>query len=298
MADAVFETVNLSKCYGNICALAGLSVSAGPGRVIALLGPNGAGKTTLLKLLLGHLEPTQGRAMLFGEPARALSPRTASRVASLIDRQEPPKLATLGLLTRLQAAASPTFNHAWFAEQLASLELKHPIAYGLMSKGQRRQVLANLCLASGADLLMLDEPAEGLDTSARRHLYDVVRKKSNDAGTTIFIATHNIHDIERVADDVVLLVKGKLVLHEALETLREQMREVIMPLNIPATPLVEGAEILRKSTSAGMRSLHVRLPEGKQSALEDHARPLAEEHYVDLENLYLALSTPAEEEVA
>lgn len=220
------HAAGLTRDYGTRRALDRLDLQVEPGRIAALLGTNGAGKSTLLKLLAGFLEPTAGEARMIGVAAREVPNAFPFSVASLIDGHEPPAWATAARMIAMQAEASPKFDGD-FANKFSfggGVDSRTP--YGALSKGQRRRILAGLVLASGGDVMLLDEPADGLDPAARRELYDVLRRRVNDSGATALVATHIINDVERIADDVAIVDHGRLLLSASLEDLREQVREI------------------------------------------------------------------------
>ncbi len=206
---AIISTAGLSRDFGTKRALDKVILEIMPARIVALLGPNGAGKTTFLKLLSGALEPTEGSASLFREPSRHLPAQTLQRFSVMLDGEEPPAWVKLQLLLDLEAEAKPHIDHAACVQALQSHDLAVNARYGTLSKGQKRWVQAMLCLCSGSELLLLDEPSEGLDPAARRELYDRIRTYANDHSATLIVATHLIHDIERIADEVAILCQGK-----------------------------------------------------------------------------------------
>lgn len=220
------RAAGLARDYGTRRALGPFDLEVEAGRIVALLGTNGAGKSTLLKLLAGAIEPTAGEAHVLGLPARDLPQERPAAVASLIDGHEPPAWATATRMIAMQSEVSPKFD-VGFAKKFCfggGIESRAP--YGALSKGQRRRVLAGLTLASGADVMLLDEPADGLDPAARRELYDILRRHVNESGATALVATHVINDVERVADDVAIVDRGRLLLSASIEELREQVREI------------------------------------------------------------------------
>jgi len=223
------RTTNLGRDFGRVKALDGLDLAVSAGTVLTLLGPNGAGKTTLLRILMGLIEPTRGQATVLGEPSRSLSAGVAGRVAYVGDRCEPPGWVSAAVLEDLQAAASGAFDRALFRDFCVrrGLSLKQP--YGAMSKGQRRWVLTSLALAARPAVILLDEPADGLDPAARKALYDAVRDHVNVHDATAIVTTHVIGDVERIADDVAIIDGGKLRLHAPLEDLRDNVRQVELP---------------------------------------------------------------------
>lgn len=285
----------LSRDYGRRRALDAVNLEIHAGRIVALLGPNGAGKSTFLKLCAGMIEPTAGGASIFGISAREAPNSAPWRVACLLDSHEPPEWADGLRLVAMQAEASPRFDRAFADAFCFSGGIDPRWPYGSLSRGQRRRLLAGVVLATGADLILLDEPADGLDTATRRDLYDRLRRRVNDSGATAIVATHNIHDIERVADDVAILNHGRLVLTGSLEDLREQVREIEMPLGAalrPDSPI----EILARRRERDAELLWARSTGGEQAiAVAVGAAPAISP--VGLEDLYLALTQTSFEEL-
>ena len=239
MDKLVIRTEGLGRDFGRKQAVEDLTLAVEQGKVIALLGPNGAGKTTLLNLVSGRLAPSNGKAWVFAQDSRRLTPDSTSRIAQMTDRSEPHHWATLKDLMNLQKGATPGFDRG-FAEHICTkrdLPLKG--TYGTLSKGQKRWVLASLALASDAGLLLLDEPADGLDPSARRELYNHVRDYVTRKNATAVVATHIIGDIERIADEVAIINGGHLALHASLEDLREQVKEIELPADTDLEPVAE-----------------------------------------------------------
>ncbi|MCP4645238.1 MAG: ABC transporter ATP-binding protein [bacterium] len=291
MSEYAIRAEGLSRDYGKKRALDKADLALEPGRVVALLGPNGAGKSTLLKLWMGLLEPTEGAGYVLGHPARALPPEVCPRITGMLDGAEPPDWATAGQIMNLQADASPHFDRAFAEEFVYGRGVKPRERYGTLSKGRKRWLVAGVCLASRADVLLLDEPADGLDTAARRLLYDAIRDYVNERDATVIVATHIIHDIERIADDVVLLRDGKVAINEPLEDLREHVREV-------EVRAVNGGPDFGEATVLGVRSegdtMVYWVVAGNNAAdLTARLGPNAQMRPVDLETLYLAATEHA-----
>jgi len=306
MSEPVIEAENLSRLYGSLAALDGLNLRIGAGSLVALLGPNGAGKTTLLRLLAGLLEPTAGMARVLGRDSRRLPEAAARSLGVMIDGHEPPRGARLRWLAALQAAGQARFDAAQASRLLEELHLDGGTRFGRLSKGQRRWALVALALASQSEVLLLDEPADGLDPASRRALYDHLRRQVNDGRSTALVATHIIDDIERVVDEVAIIHRGRLVLHAGLEDLREQVREVELPAaaGTPEPPL----EVLANVIRGDARHAWVRGGEAVEAAVArqfGHGVPV---HPFNLEQLFLALTggaartsardRPANEEVS
>ncbi len=290
MNSVAIKTDGLTRDFGHVKALEEFSIEVPAGRVVALVGPNGAGKSTLLRLLMGFLEPTRGSAWVLGAGARCQPPSVSSRIASIGEGHVPPVWASARHLFRLQAGASAKFD-CDAAEEFCrgrGVSLNKP--YGTLSKGQRRWLLAGLAIASGADLLLLDEPADGLDPSARRELFDVLRDCVNDRQATAVVATHVISDIERVADDVAIIDHGRLALHASLEDLREQVREVEVPKGSEPADWGEATDLIATRQIGGTTVAWVRCRGNGLADLERRLGPQALFRTAGLEALYLAVT--------
>ena len=295
LATFATEARVLSRDYGAKRALDAVNLRIERGRIVALLGPNGAGKTTLLKLMAGLMEPTEGEVWTLGEPSREMSPETLTRVANLLDGHEPPPWARGRSILALQEEASSRFDRAYAESICFGRGVKPGERYGALSKGQKRWLLAGVALATRADLMLLDEPADGLDPEARRALYDALRERVNDCEATAIVSTHVIADIERVADDVAILHRGRIVLHAALEDLREETWEIETPAG--ATPVThDRLRVLARTVDGEIATVIVHCPGGRD-ALQAHLPPDARiVGGVGLESLYLAVAGSQEGE--
>jgi len=231
MNDPTVQTTDLGRDFGEVNALGDLSMTVPGGTILTLLGPNGAGKTTLLRILMGLIEPTRGEATVLGKPARSLPADIASQVAYVGDRCEPASWITPATLLDIQTSATKTFDEALFRDYCKQREIPLKRPYGSMSKGQRRWVLTSLALACRPRLILLDEPADGLDPSARKALYDAIRDHVYQNDATAIVTTHIISDVQRVADEVAIIDAGRLILHAPLEDLRESVRQVEIVTN-------------------------------------------------------------------
>ena len=290
MNSGAIRVEELTRDYGRFRALDHVNLTIEPGRVVALLGPNGAGKTTLLRLLMGLLEPTEGRSWLLGGASRALPEAVVSRIGYMGDAEEPPGWATIQGLIDLQADASACFDRERMKQLLEARGLSPDRTYGSLSKGQKKWVRAGLILAAGTDVLLMDEPAEGLDPSARQDMYDRLREHASQKDAIAVVATHVISDIERIADDVALIDHGRLVVYAALEDLREQVRQVELPADEPAPSWPAGVNVLGRRRDADMQLIWVQCPPGTESNLEPVLARSAVVRRVGLETFYLAVT--------
>lgn len=285
--DAV-RIESLCRDFGRLRALDGVSLKIPQGEIVALVGPNGAGKTTLLKLLAGLLQPTSGEARLWDIPTFPPARAALGRLACLLDGCEPPRPVRIRDLVSLKAGAVSEFDRSLANSLFEKRGLGPKRRWHTLSKGQKRWVLAVLAIASHADLLLLDEPADGLDPAARRDLYGLLRGVVDERQTTVLLASHILADVERVADRVVFVDRGQVRLDESLETLREEVREVELDTRIgSADHLPHAAELLGCRETPGGTLVWLRYRDvgriDEPLAGEIHRRS------VGLEDLYLAV---------
>jgi ABC-2 type transport system ATP-binding protein len=215
----------LHKSYGGAVAVHRFDVTIAPGRIVGLVGNNGAGKTTVLKMLCGVLEPTAGTATLDGTSTTQAEARRGigflPEDSPLYDDQTP--LQYLAFFARLYGLpAKPSVRRA--TDLLRSLRLdeehwRKPI--GNLSKGSARKVAIARSLLHAPPVLLLDEPASGLDPATRREL-DGFLSGLRAQGTAILLSAHNLSQVEALCDDIVLLHAGRIVAQGTLAELRAQ----------------------------------------------------------------------------
>ena len=215
----------LRKSYGNVHAVAGIDLDVAPGSIVGLVGNNGAGKTTLMKLLCGILEPTGGTATIDGEPTAR--PATRQRLgflpedSPLYDDQTPLQyLAFFGGLYGLsgkesRARAEPLLDGL----RLGREHWAKPI--GELSKGSARKVAIARAFLHDPAVLLLDEPASGLDPATRREL-DGFLLGQRRAGKAILLSAHNLKQVEELCDSIILVHAGCVVARGSLTALRTQ----------------------------------------------------------------------------
>ncbi len=201
--------------------LDGVSFSVEPGEIVGLLGENGAGKTTLMRIAMGMLEAQSGEVRLFGLDPRTQAVEIKRRVGYVSEDQILPPFLRVRQVLELHRELFPTWDDE-IAGALAtrfSLPLDEKIKH--LSKGQARQVALLCAIGHRPELLLLDEPAGGLDPAARREFLEASIQLLNAAGTTILFSSHYMSDVERMADRVVMLHEGRVLLDNSLDELRE-----------------------------------------------------------------------------
>ncbi len=258
----VIETRNLTKSFKHaVVAVTGLDLFISRGTVFGLMGRNGAGKTTTLRLLMGLLRADSGSAKVLGEDLGNAPRQVRQRVAYVSQAQQLPGWMTLADFSRFHAF----FYAGWdpeFARQLArrwDLPWTRPV--GTLSGGEQRQAAILLALAARPEVLLLDEPAANLDAISRRALLSSMVEAIGDGeGCTILFSTHMISDLERVADHIGIMDRGRLVTTVGLTELLETTKRVQVVFDEAGPPfglMIPGA--LRSHTAGPVVTAIVRL---------------------------------------
>lgn len=290
MSEFIIKTEKLCRNFDSVCAVDRISMSLKQGQILAIIGPNGAGKTTLLKLLLGLIAPDEGHAEVLGQPCFPPRASATKRIATLLETYQPPYGARIRDLLSLKAGTGSGLDIQRATELVKQKGHKLNNTWHTLSKGQGRWVLSAIALASNPDLLIMDEPADGLDPSSRRQLYALIREEVNRWDTTALITSHILPDVERIADEVAIIDHGRLLFHASLEDLREQVREVelSLPEGLSPAELPEGTELLGQKISLQTTLAWIRHHDGKPDETtlpgELRRRP------ANLEQIYMALT--------
>jgi ABC-2 type transport system ATP-binding protein len=208
MPASIATLDGVTRRYGQVTAVDGLSLGILRGQTVALLGPNGAGKTTTVELLLGLANPDAGMVRLFGGPPAAAV--AAGRVGAMLQDAGLPQGAKVAELIGLVGSLYPDPLSVADALRLADLEQVAGRQVQRLSGGQRQRVRLALALAGNPELLILDEPTAALDVDARRTFWDRVRGYVS-AGRTVLFATHRLEEADAVADRVVVIAGGRLL---------------------------------------------------------------------------------------
>ncbi|MDX2153654.1 MAG: ABC transporter ATP-binding protein [Bryobacteraceae bacterium] len=229
-ADTVIEIRGLSKRYKHAVALDGLSLTVPRGSVYAFLGRNGAGKTTTLKILLGLTRATGGEARVLGLPCdnERASLEIRRRAASVNEKKTLYTCMTVEHIIRFTRPFFPAWNRDLESRYLKAFEIPLQQKVGALSKGTLSRLNLLLAMCRGAELLLLDEPTEGLDPAATEVVLQELMSLAAGAGATIFFSSHQLHEVEQIADRVCLIHAGRALLEESLDDIKLRYRRVSM----------------------------------------------------------------------
>ncbi len=207
-AELVAALDHVTKQYGAITALDGLSLSLRRGEIVALLGPNGAGKSTSVRLLLGLASPSSGTARIFGGDPREAATRT--RIGAMLQVGAMPK--TLKVREHIDLFRSYYPHPLPVAEilRIAQLEGIEDRLFGELSGGQKQRLLFGLAICGDPEIVFLDEPTVGLDIEARRGLWEQIRSLAR-RGKTVLMTTHYLEEADALAHRIIVINQGRVV---------------------------------------------------------------------------------------
>ncbi len=248
MTERVIDIRGLTKYYGPTRGIEDLDLSINRGEIFGFLGPNGAGKTTTLRLLLGLLKPTRGTVCLFGRDLSRMRHSLFRRIGTV-----PGEFTLYRNITGryfLNFMNSLSGNEAVLQEELiadfrlSDRDLDRKIRF--YSNGMKQKLVIIQALQEDPDLLVMDEPGEGLDPLNQNVLYEYL-KRFRDHGKTIFLSSHNLAEVEKICNTVGLVRRGKLVAVESLASLKKKMvrrMEITfagetVPDNLHPAPVIE-----------------------------------------------------------
>jgi ABC-2 type transport system ATP-binding protein len=224
----IIETADLRKNYGEVEAVRGLSLQVPVGSIYGFLGRNGAGKTTTIKVLLGMARPTSGHARVFGLPADAqdASVEIRRRTGFVSDDKDLYDYMDVEEMIRFTAAFFPRWRADLEQRYLRRFELPADRKVKALSRGMRTKLALLLALCRGAELLILDEPTSGLDPAMTEEVLQALVSHVASEEMTVFFSSHQIAEVDQIADRVAIIDRGRAVVTGALDDLRENFRRI------------------------------------------------------------------------
>jgi len=238
----IIEIDHLTKYYGTREIVRDINLAVPSGTIYGFLGRNGMGKTTTIRVLLGLEDPTRGRTRVFGEDSRRLSPETRARIGYLPEGHHVYGWMTVKECGHFQASFFSKWNQDIFESVITHFRLTPKMKAGHLSRGQRAGLCLAMTLAPEPELLVLDDPALGLDPVARRSLLQSMLYVTRQPDRTILFSSHLLSDVERVADRIVVLDGGSLRADCTVEHFRERLRHYVLKFRRqpPSTPEIPG----------------------------------------------------------
>jgi ABC-2 type transport system ATP-binding protein len=248
----MIEVKNLTKTFGTCKALDDLTMTIPTGSVYGLVGPNGAGKSTVIRHILGVYRPDSGSITLDGMPIYE-NPAVKARIGSIPDEVFFFPSATLEDMRRYYRGIYKNFNDTLFEKLFDVFRLPRTGQIRRFSKGMQKQAAFQLTLCTRPDVLVLDEPVDGLDPVMRRQVWSLILSDVAQNGTTVLISSHNLRELEDICDHVGIMDHGKMILQKSLADMQGLTHKVQLVGNIP-----EGLEVLHETASGRLKTVIVR----------------------------------------
>jgi ABC-type multidrug transport system ATPase subunit len=289
-AETVVSLRDVSVQYGKRVAVDTVSLTVAGGAIYALLGRNGAGKSSLVSAMLGFRPPNSGTVEVLGDNVWPHRAKLMDRIGVVAEVPDAPSEMRVGSLERFSSGLYSRWDASSFDERMRRVGIRVDSRFGELSKGQKKQVMLALALASSPDLVVLDDPTLGLDAVARKWLFEEVIGEMADRGLTVFLTTHDLAGVDLVADRVGILESGRLVLDEDMETLKSRFRRIRVPDPPPvlaASPLVTAA--IRK-WGTGTEAIVSNYDELSFDRFQEGANVVAEVSPLTLEEIFLAVA--------
>ncbi len=292
----MIEITNLHKRFRQTEAVAGLSLSVPEGQVTAFLGPNGAGKSTTIKCLLNLHRPDSGHATVIGCDSRRLGPAQFAQIGYVSENMELPLWMTVTQFLNYCRPLYPNWDRDFEARLLREFDLPPGTRLKDLSRGMRMKAALLSSLAYRPKLVVLDEPFSGLDPLVRDEFIRGLLELTEQEGWTVFVSSHDIEEVQRLADRVAIINRGQLALDETSDSLQSRFRavETVLPgeerapANLPVDWLhaEQAGRTLRfiASRFAGEDALAATLGEVLPTATAPSIRPMS------LREIFVALA--------
>ena len=255
----MIKVSNVTKSFDGFKALNGLSMTVEKGSIYGLVGPNGAGKSTILRHIMGIYRPDSGSILVNGQPVYE-NPKVKAGIAAIPDELYYFTSASTRDMMRFYRGMYPRFDakrYEALKEAFPEVDEKQPIRR--LSKGMQKQSAFWLALCCQPELLVLDEPVDGLDPVMRRQVWSLLMNDVAQRGTTVLVSSHNLRELEDVCDHVGILSHGKVLLERSLTDLQDNVVKLQVAFNEPGLPqLPEDMKVLHTSQIGRVYTLIVR----------------------------------------
>ena len=248
----MLELKNVTKTFGSFKALDNLTMTVPKGAVYGLVGPNGAGKSTAIRHITGIYRPDSGSITLEGLPIYE-NPNIKQTMGYIPDDVFFFPSATMEEMRRFYKGMYPNFDDALFDRLYDAFDLPRKGQIRKFSKGMQKQAAFHLTLACRPDVLILDEPVDGLDPVMRRQVMSLILADVAERGTTVLISSHNLRELEDVCDHVGIMDHGHMLLQKSLADMQGATHKLQIVGDVP-----EGLNVLHESSSGRLKTLVVR----------------------------------------
>lgn len=268
----MIEVRNLFKRFDEVQALNGLTMSVPKGAVYGLVGPNGAGKSTLIRHLVGIYRQDSGEIRLSGEPVFE-NPAVKAKIAYIPDEIPYWSQSTMDDMKRFYASVYPNFDEEHYRTLSEEFHLEGKQMLRRLSKGQQKLAAFQIALAQRPEVVILDEPVDGLDPVNRRKIWSLLLADVAERGTTVLVSSHNLRELEDVCDHVGIMNHGEMLLERSLSELQENIvkTQLVLP---EGKQLPADLRILHQNTVGRLQQLILRGKPEEVSAKLAECEPL------------------------
>lgn len=268
----MIEMKEVTKSFDGFKALDKLSLTVPKGSVYGMVGPNGAGKSTALRHLTGIFREDEGEVLVCGEPVYE-NPEVKERIAYIPDDIFYFPQASVRDMMKFYKSIYPRFDTERFEHlsEVFKIDPRRPMRR--LSKGMQKQAAFWLAISTRPEVLMLDEPVDGLDPVMRRQVWSLVLQDVAENGTTVLISSHNLRELEDVCDRVGIIDKGHMLLERGLSELQENIckAQVALP---DGGELPQSLEIIHTSGTGKLKTIIVRASAAEVTSILSTAQPL------------------------
>jgi ABC-2 type transport system ATP-binding protein len=282
----MIQVHDIVKSFDGFKALNGLSMSVPAGSVYGLVGPNGSGKSTLIRHITGIYRQDSGEVLVDGQPIFE-NVAVKSRISYIPDDVFYFLQASITDMMRYYRGIYPKFSTERFNRLRGAFSLDEKQPMRRMSKGQQKQAAFWLCMSACPEILVLDEPVDGLDPVMRRQIWSIIMADVTEHGTTVLVSSHNLRELEDVCDHVGIIDKGQLLIERSLSQLQENISKIQVALP-DGGDLPEGLNIIHRSKSGRLQTVIVRGDPNQVMAQIQQSQPLfADALPLSLEEIFI-----------
>lgn len=260
----MIEVKNVVKEFDGFRALDGMTMTVPKGSVYGLVGPNGAGKSTIIRHLTGIYRQDSGDILIDGEPVYE-NPQVKGRMAYIPDDIFYFANASIREMAQFYRSVYPQFDTERFNKLADIFKLDPKRQMRRLSKGMQKQAAFWAAISLKPEILILDEPVDGLDPVMSRQIWSIIMSDVAENGTTVLVSSHNLRELEDVCDHVGIMNHGKVMIERSLEDLQENIVKIQLALPDGGS-LPEGLDVLHASSTGRIHSLIMR---GSAAELEE-----------------------------
>jgi ABC-2 type transport system ATP-binding protein len=256
MSELAIETRGLTKWFEGDVVVSDLDLTVPQGSVFGLMGPNGAGKSTLIRMLMGILKPTSGGGTILGHDLCDPSGLVRAQVGYVADFQQMYPLMKVRDVIEFCARVYPHWDKKRAEKLMKTFNVAPNKWVRALSKGMKTQLALLIALSMRPRLLILDEPTSGLDAVMKQNFMQLILQEAATGDTTIFFSTHNLHELERMADQVAVMMNGQLLLNSSLDDLKMTTRKIqaVFPNGLP-DEIAKSPNVLRVEAQGKVYSI-------------------------------------------